>query len=373
MRASYRSWKCLSLLVFIPFFASTPLSAVENRWTNFGIRPLGMGNAFVAVADDHNALFYNPAGLARLKDWKLELINPHFEMSLRTINLINSTVKKAKDKKFQDTGEALGSFTEISGQNQSLAIKYTPYFISPNFGVAFSTENLFSLVFHQQIELDIQLQTINLAPIAFAANFFEKRLSLGVGIKGIYTTGVNSTFSIDSISALTSSSSKKFDDYIVGGQGLGTDLGLLFTPIDVMEPTLGVSISDFGGTPLKKITLGKVQPKVAPSRLPSVNTGISFKPMKTERTYLLFAVDAHSINQPIHYSHKLNFGGELGLSKILKLQAGLHDGDITAGLQFDVGLLTLRLATYTVDLAPVVGLDKELMDRRVAFQFKLLI
>ena len=31
-----------------------------------GIRPLGMGNAFVAVADDRNALHYNPAGLARI-------------------------------------------------------------------------------------------------------------------------------------------------------------------------------------------------------------------------------------------------------------------------------------------------------------------
>ncbi|GEM_PF-987134 len=33
-------------------------------------RALGMGNAFVAVADDVNAVFYNPAGLTRLKTWE---------------------------------------------------------------------------------------------------------------------------------------------------------------------------------------------------------------------------------------------------------------------------------------------------------------
>ncbi len=33
-------------------------------------RALGMGDAFVAVANDYNALFYNPAGLARLKTWQ---------------------------------------------------------------------------------------------------------------------------------------------------------------------------------------------------------------------------------------------------------------------------------------------------------------
>ena len=31
-------------------------------------RALGMGNAFIAIADDHNAMFYNPAGLAYRKD-----------------------------------------------------------------------------------------------------------------------------------------------------------------------------------------------------------------------------------------------------------------------------------------------------------------
>ena len=34
-------------------------------------RALGMGNAFAAVADDHSAMFYNPAGLARREDGNL--------------------------------------------------------------------------------------------------------------------------------------------------------------------------------------------------------------------------------------------------------------------------------------------------------------
>ena len=31
-------------------------------------RPVGMGSAFVAVADDVNALFWNSAGLAQIRD-----------------------------------------------------------------------------------------------------------------------------------------------------------------------------------------------------------------------------------------------------------------------------------------------------------------
>jgi len=35
-----------------------------------GARPMGMGKAFTAVADDGNSVFFNPAGLAQLKSWQ---------------------------------------------------------------------------------------------------------------------------------------------------------------------------------------------------------------------------------------------------------------------------------------------------------------
>ena len=52
------------------------------------MRPLGMGNAYVAIADDFNAVFYNPAGLARLNDWYLEIINPGVTISSGAIDFL---------------------------------------------------------------------------------------------------------------------------------------------------------------------------------------------------------------------------------------------------------------------------------------------
>ena len=40
-----------------------------------GARPISMGKAFVAVADDPNAMFLNPAGLGTLKRWELSTMN----------------------------------------------------------------------------------------------------------------------------------------------------------------------------------------------------------------------------------------------------------------------------------------------------------
>jgi hypothetical protein len=46
-------------------------TSIHNHYTS--PRALGMGNAFVAVANDYSTLFYNPAGLARLEEKELNL------------------------------------------------------------------------------------------------------------------------------------------------------------------------------------------------------------------------------------------------------------------------------------------------------------
>ncbi len=45
-----------------------PLEMITLFDLESGVRPLGMGGAFTALADDENALFYNPAGLAFQQD-----------------------------------------------------------------------------------------------------------------------------------------------------------------------------------------------------------------------------------------------------------------------------------------------------------------
>jgi len=46
-------------------------SSPDPAGAAYGARPLGMGGAFVSLADDTNAVFTNPAGLASLGDWSI--------------------------------------------------------------------------------------------------------------------------------------------------------------------------------------------------------------------------------------------------------------------------------------------------------------
>ena len=49
------------------------LNASAFSIVELGVRAMGMGGAFAAIADDGSALYYNPAGIAYQKGWRLEM------------------------------------------------------------------------------------------------------------------------------------------------------------------------------------------------------------------------------------------------------------------------------------------------------------
>ena len=366
------------VLVFLVFSATCPSAAHarDASWTAYGLRPLGMGNAFVAVADDYNALFYNPAGLARLKDWSGEFFNPSLEYSKNLPDAVHDAMNLANNS--SDSAKSVIDLLEKqTGQNYHVGLGWTPHLIFKNFGFGLSLRLVGDMEFHRYPSVDIDLGPRIIVPISIAHNFLEDRLSIGLTVKGRATAGINHEFSIQDIEAFqntnkSANNTTNLSDFVEGGTAIGADAGLLFTPIKHLEPTLGLSITDIGGTPYKVYNVAGQEAKIgAPTAVPSsVNVGVSCKPWSTDRTYLLTAMDMHSINQPLSFSKKFNAGLELGLGSVLKIQTGLHQGYLTGGMQFDVGLLSLRAVSYAEEMGSVAGTSES---RRYALQLKLLI
>ncbi len=369
MRWQRTTGSVLTLLLSLTAFTGPVLA--KEHWTQFGLRPMGMGNAYVAVADDFNALFYNPAGLARLEAWDGELINPRVTLSTGVRGIVDDIQNTTNSSGVSSTLDLIEKYT---GESFHIGLGLTPHLIFPNFGFAIGLEFGTSIVFHREIAVDLDAGVRAIVPIAFAMNFFDKRLSVGLGLKARARAGVDHEFSMEDIQAFQKKTAdqdgKELEDYVLGGIGAGADVGLLFTPTKTMEPTLGLSVTDLGGTAYKKVSITDKAIGRPDTQHASVNVGMSLKPIKRDWLYLLTSVDMHSINQETSFSKKLSLGSELGLGSILKFQAGLYQGYMTAGMQFDVGLLNLRLLTYSEDLGSVAGFKE---DRRIAFQLKLLI
>ena len=64
------------VIILVMILIAVPTQAViirEDHLFNQGIgaRPLAMGNAFTAIGNDLNSVFYNPAGIASIKEFDL--------------------------------------------------------------------------------------------------------------------------------------------------------------------------------------------------------------------------------------------------------------------------------------------------------------
>lgn len=359
------------------FFPTIGLAAgsVNTNWTLFGTRPLAMGNAYVAIADDYQALFYNPAGLARLKSWDGEFFNPALQISSATTGLIQEAQQVLGKT---STNKMIETIENNTGKNQFVSVSLTPHLIFPNFGFALGTSLENGFTWHRSISVDINTSLDIIAPIAFAFNFLDNKLSVGVTTKLRAQAAVIDRFNADDISAF--SKVKKNDneegeagptlsDYIQTGVGVGADFGILFTPSEVLSPTIGISVTDVGGTALQELEQLKDYSSTSPMIPPSVNLGFSMKPLQIDRLYLTTAVDLHSINQGYAFNKKLHAGLELGYGSWAKIQTGLHQGYLSAGLVLDIGIFNIKFATYSVELSNYAGYREQ---RRYVAQIKLL-
>src|SRR5207302_9163172 len=54
----------MTLFLFIALSSALDAAFLDAGW---GARPVGMGGAFTAIADDSNAPLYNPAGLVQVQ------------------------------------------------------------------------------------------------------------------------------------------------------------------------------------------------------------------------------------------------------------------------------------------------------------------
>ena len=357
---------CFSILGF--FFLTSKLMA----WTNYGVRPLGMGNAFVSVVDDQNALYYNPAGLALIKDLSWEIINPAIDVGANTLKTSQTVTQLLQQSKLSGVSGVLEAIQPFIGVYQYGGFSLTPYLISKNWGFSIAFKSAIGLLPHNNIALDTKGEVSVIAPLAFAKSFLKRTLHVGMAVKFLSGGFIDDQFNLDTLALFSSGkndSSKKLSDYYTIGWGVGFDAGALVSPKHKWDPSFGLSISDIGSTSYRQISKTTHAPKV---REMSVNTGLSFKPYKKKSSYLLISVDTHSINQKLHFSQKLNMGLEYSIRDFFKIQAGLMTGYPTAGVQIQARFLSLRLATYVVDHGTVVGLHKGFAARRYVVQLRAI-
>lgn len=338
-----------------------------------------MGDAYTAVADDENTLFYNPAALSRHGGVSLQFVNPDFEIP----DVLDKNVKKMKfglDGKFQNFPKTAEGITErVLGIPVFFQVGATPTVKMQHFAFSLFANNKTSMVLenytYPSLNIDYRFDRGFIMGYSHNLNGNYKsasQFSIGASIKHVKRNGLSGRFDLfgtELLQIIQNASGYKEIRRSLGyteGDGWGFDVGAEQVFRSPGSTTVvGLSILDVGDTRFKKAnaSLAEVQKQEM-----SVNLGTSYN--KDYKIFdATFAADFSNLIDPrADFASKLHFGTRLRLP-LLSVYAGWNGGYVSYGVGIDFWLMHLKVGFYGTEVGSSF---KEKESERVVFALTLL-
>ena len=340
-KASFKS----SLLVFASLCASDAQSQARPRTFFQASRALAMGDAYTAYDTGFEAVYYNPAGVAKRNKAQLKVFDMEAVASSNTYSLIKNS--------YSNLGNMSALIDEVAnsaGSPYSLGFNFLPQFMVRNFSFGFIGRNYTEAYVHP-ISGNLDFYAFNDVGFftQFGAAFFGGILKIGVGVKIIDRAEINKSYTQAEYSSGNLSYSGEWKE----GLGTGFDAGvLLVAPVRGL-PTLGVAMQDIGNTTLKEhrmlFSSSNAQPGNPPPLLQKINVGLSLQSKHGRGNKIFFAADVKDVTRLSQGSvaDHLHAGLEVDIQKTLYMRGGVNQGRYwTAGGGLHIGMSGIEFATY---------------------------
>lgn len=336
-----------------------------------GPRPLGMGDAFVAVANDYNALLYNPAGLARLEQGQ---INMSIDAGISAaFQKFNSDIAK--------TGEIQGTEAEKTDAYMNLLKTYYGQYFSmraglleaawvrPNWGIAFIPADFtMNMHVHNTVGPSLDIKTYLDSTLAYGYGNDFKGISgrLSWGVTGKF---INRGFASKNVLPLDLAADPKLfkSTDLQEGYTVDADIGVLYTPflpsegfssaIRLAKPTFAAVLRNIGQTGFGR-TLHLMNKEIteAPEPLYRVlDVGAKFEFPELWLFSSRLAIDMRDLFHPFFTPRK---GFHAGMEFDWRVTSwwkgayriGVNQGYPTFGVSALFGVFNLDVVTYGEDI-----------------------
>lgn len=335
---------------------ATLAEARMQRFGFDGVRQSGMGNTGIALADDLNCLWYNPAGLADIKRLHVNLFD--FTLGADSMDSFNRLKNAIFKSDFQNLIRPDSEFLRFSIAPQ-VAIPYFSFSLYENMQGYFDLGNLTSLDATKEIQA---VGYNDLGVIAGIAIPFSNYFSLGFAARAFQRTGMDTNVTVGEFAANATSQSEitsNIYDYLKNLAGAGVAVGanagaLLKVPLngggkgkDAPLWKVAATVEDIGNTTFTKIA-GKLN--APPSIRQTVNLGTAIS-WKTSKTFTWNnELDYRDIMDNSAIFRHVHFGSELRWNWI-GLRGGLSQGYYTAGISLETPPHTrIHFSTYGVEV-----------------------
>lgn len=317
------------------------------------VRALGMGNAYTAVVDNGDSIFYNPAGLAKWNGFNWTILDPTFGL--------NSVDSYDNFQGFADDDDDIsGIMNDLYGEQVTLytgakSLMSIGGFAFGAYGVL-DSNFLVNNPVYPNIESSYRMDYAFVA--AWGLNLVPKFLDIGVQTRRVSRQGGQIPIGVSSIATLDADTIQ--DQLNRKGIGYAFDWGATLTFPGALKPTIAFSWRDMGDTTFKASGSALAPQAVRQEQI--IGLGLNYESLLLD---IRPTIDYRFLNNSdIQMGKKLNLGLELSFP-ILDLRAGFQQGYLSYGAGFDIWMFRLDVASYGVELGEYPG---QLEDRRYMLQ-----
>lgn len=319
-------------------------------------RATGMGNAFIALSDDANAIFYNPAALAKVKGFHAHILDmsTHFD-STDTLSRMSSAITS-------------GSFNNLIKNNEKefLGFGFKPTFIAPYVGI--------SLYDYAYGYFDVKGPALGQVVDAYSFNDLGAAIafgiplgnyfSVGLGVKAVQRTAIEVNKTPEQIQAETGLTvieiaadpyGKLADKYLGVGFGIPLTAAAMFTipKWSKTAPTvqLAATYENIGNTSYRLLR-GNTAPSASRA---SLNFGSLLQYSVSKDAVINVTADLKHQLQGLPFFKTFHLGTEYR-HRVFGLRMGLYQGFFSYGFSLEFPPHTrLHFSSYKMDLGTGSG------------------
>lgn len=310
---------------------------------NRAVRALGMGNAHIAVANNYEALFYNPASLARVSG--LNLLIGDISFGANGVEVLETVTQLQAATGFDSMLNSLyGSHTYVGASAKAA-------FTMPLLGFSVYDTLNGTIDVVNPISPAIEAQVINdLGYSLGVALPILPVFHVGTVFKYINRTGVSKSYGLSYLGELN-------PDPILAeiqntkGRGYGMDIGANILIPGPVSPVFSFVWRNVGVTSFRSENATIAAP---PRELDEMAIGAALN-IDAFLISVNPAIDLRYLNRSdVQLGKKIGFGVELGIP-LIDLRAGFNQGYYTAGVGFSLGFIRFDAATYGEEIGYYPG------------------
>lgn len=316
-------------------------------------RALGMGNAYTAVVNNSDAIFYNPAGLAKMSGFRWTIFDP----GLAT-NSYNSYQKFADiAANSSDVNQIISDLygEKVNVYTGAKSLMSIGSFAFGAYGVVDGNFLVNNPVF-PNIETEYRVDYGFVAGGGF--ELIPKWLNIGVQARRVTRKGGSVPIGVATIATLDSQTIQ--NQLNRSGIGYAFDWGATLQFPGALKPTVAFTWRDMGNTTFQPTSGATAPEPVQQEHI--LGLGLNYESLFMD---VRPAIDYRFLNNSnMQIGNKINMGIEFGFP-MLDLRGGFQQGYLSYGTSFDLWLMRVDIASYGVELGQYPGQQE---DRRYMLQ-----